>query len=147
MKYYVHSVRDFQGCTLRIENQLRMDFVKRVAIVVNMIPKGKVASYRQIAGLCGLPCHSRQVGHILGKGICLNNCVPVPAHRVVNSAGVLSGADSFETPDTQQKRLESEGVKFKKYRKLDMKIYRWEPNWDELIFMEELFSDTETDDK
>lgn len=67
----------------------------------------KVATYGQIALLCGKPKNARQVGYGLNKGLLGED---VPAHRVVNARGVLSGAAAFETFDMQKLLLEGEGV-------------------------------------
>ena len=65
-----------------------MDFYERAAIVCRSIPVGRVASYGQIALLCGKPKHARQVGYALNKG---KLGADIPAHRVVNGQGFLSG--------------------------------------------------------
>ncbi len=70
------------------------------------IPYGKAATYGQIALLCGMPKHARQVGYALRTGKAGEVC----AHRVVNARGILSGAASFDTPDQQKLLLEAEGV-------------------------------------
>ena len=64
-----------------------MDFYRRAALVCNKIPYGKVATYGQIALLCGKPKNARQVGYALNKG----RLGEVPAHRIINSKGILSG--------------------------------------------------------
>ena len=121
----------------------RIDFHKKVGIVVGMIPAGKVATYGQIAELIGLPGYSRHVGHALATGLKDEKGSPVPAHRVINSQGILSGADSFETATTQQDRLEAEGVAFKGWRKVELKEYQWRPTWDELLFIEDCLRNSE----
>ena len=84
-----------------------MDFYQRMRQVCLRIPYGKTASYGQIALLCGKPKNARQVGYALGRGLAGGD---VPAHRVVNAAGILSGASAFEYPDLQKMLLEEEGV-------------------------------------
>ena len=84
-----------------------MDFYKRMELVCQRIPRGKVASYGQIALLCGMPRHARQVGYALGKGLAGAEGV---AHRIVNARGILSGAAAFESPDLQKRLLEQENV-------------------------------------
>lgn len=84
-----------------------MDFYARMHIVLMAIPTGCVATYGQIAMLCGQPKNSRQVGYGLRHGLAGKN---VPAHRVVNAQGFLTGARSFEFPDLQKNLLEAEGV-------------------------------------
>lgn len=83
-----------------------MDFYKRMGIVCHAIPEGQVASYGQIALLCGKPRGARQVGY----GLRCNLAGRVPAHRVVNSKGELSGAQYFLTGEGQKMLLEQEGV-------------------------------------
>ena len=71
-----------------------MDFYKRVGIVCNAIPEGRAASYGQIALLCGKPRNARQVGYCLNRG----RAGKVPAHRVVNSQGYLTGGRILRAP-------------------------------------------------
>ena len=75
-----------------------MDFYKRLGIVCRAIPKGKVITYGQAALLCGFPKNARQVGYGLKKEL----AGEVPAYKVVNSKGILSGAASFDHPDLQR---------------------------------------------
>ena len=70
------------------------DFYRRAAIVCRRIPYGKTATYGQIALLCGKPRNARQVGYALNRGRLGDG---IPAHRVVNSRGILSGVAAFET--------------------------------------------------
>ena len=77
-----------------------------MGVVCRAIPAGRVATYGQIALLCGKPQCPRQVGTVLGRGA----GGEVPAHRVVNRQGYLSGAKSFLGPDIQRLSLEAEGV-------------------------------------
>ena len=83
------------------------DFYRRAAIVCRRIPYGKTATYGQIALLCGKPGNARQVGYALNRGRLGDG---IPAHRVVNSRGILSGAAYFETYDLQKLLLAEEGV-------------------------------------
>lgn len=101
-----------------------MDFYGRARLVCEKIPRGKVATYGQIALLCGRPKNARQVGYALNKG----KLGDVPAYRVVAGSGMLSGAASFETYDLQKILLESEGVEVwrtEKGWKTDLKKYGW----------------------
>ena len=84
-----------------------MDFYKRIGIVCRRIPEGKVATYGQVALLCGKPKNSRQVGYGLKHGLVGKN---IPSYRIVNSRGMLSGAAYFETYDMQKMLLEAEGI-------------------------------------
>ncbi len=71
------------------------------------IPQGKVATYGQIAMLCGKPRNSRQVGYGLRENLAGDD---VPAFRVVNSKGELSGANHFLIPGLQKTLLEEDEV-------------------------------------
>ena len=86
---------------------MSFDFYKRAAIVCRAIPYGKTATYGQNALLCGKPENARQVGYALNRGRLGEG---IPAHRVVNARGILSGAAAFETADMQKRLLEKEGV-------------------------------------
>ena len=88
-----------------------MNIYKRMEIVCRSIPYGKVASYGQIAFLCGAPRNARQVGYALRTDKLGKN---IPAHRIVNSKGQLSGAWHFGSSDLQKELLESEGIELYK---------------------------------
>lgn len=99
-----------------------MDFYKRVEYVCGQIPYGKAATYGQIALLCGVPTHSRQVGYALNKKL---TSPDIPAHRIVNHRGYLSGSASFTFPDTQESLLEEEGIPVTREHTIDLKKYGW----------------------
>ena len=67
----------------------KMTFYEKMAIVCRRIPRGTVATYGQIALLCGAPTHARQVGYGLKHDLAGED---IPVHRVVNAKGILSGA-------------------------------------------------------
>ena len=112
----------------RGEENIKTDFYQKVAAICRRIPRGKVATYGQIAYLCGKPRNARQVGYALSCRI----VEEVPAHRVVNSQGRLSGAAAFETPWTQRQRLEAEGVVMKEDGRIDLSIFGWRPSVEEM---------------
>lgn len=115
-----------------------MDFYKRMQLVCAQIPSGQVAAYGQIALLCGRPKHARQVGYALSH----NLVGDVPAHRIVNAKGILSGAMAFETPDLQKQLLEAEGVTVihtEKGWKADLKKYGWKNTIEEAEELYQLF--------
>lgn len=72
-----------------------MDFYQRVGIVCRAIPAGKVATYGQIALLCGKPRNARQVGYALNRG---RAGADVPAFRVVNGQGCSAAPRHFPDP-------------------------------------------------
>ena len=115
-----------------------MDFYKRVGVVCNCIPQGKVATYGQIALLCGKPRNSRQVGYALK----MNLAGDAPAYRVVNSKGILSGAFHFEMPDLQKILLTEDGVEVvwtSDGWKVDLKRYQWKNTMAEAEELKERF--------
>lgn len=99
------------------------EFRDLVFEIVNMIPKGRTTSYGAIARSIGYPFHSRMVGKVLADSTLQN----IPAHRVVNSHGKLSGKDAFKTPDTMRELLESEGVTVENNRIKNWRKVFWDP--------------------
>lgn len=88
---------------------------------VALIPVGKVASYGQIARLCGLPGYARFVGTTLRK---LPADTALPWHRVVNAQGRISFPPDSASYQRQQQRLQQEGVIFQQ-QKIDMRQFQW----------------------
>lgn len=102
-----------------------MTFYEKMRIVCQAIPEGTVATYGQIAMLCGAPKNARQVGHGLKNDLAGSD---IPAHRIVNGRGVLSGAGQFGIPGWQQSMLISEGIPvFEKAGEwsVDLRKYGW----------------------
>ena len=98
------------------------NFFHDVYAVVKLIPKGRVTSYGAIAHYLGAKSGARMVGWAM------HGCpVGVPAHRVVNSAGLLTGKHHFKKSDMMQKLLENEGVKVVKDKIADFKDLLWDP--------------------
>lgn len=98
-----------------------MDFYRRIGIVLRAVPEGHVITYGQAALLCGRPKNARQVGYALRN----DKAGPVPAHRVVNGQGYLSGAGSFDYPGLQKRLLEDEGVKVSADNRVDLGVFGW----------------------
>ena len=116
-----------------------MDFYQRMQQVCARIPYGKAVTYGQIALLCGLPNHARQVGYALSHDRAGKD---VPAHRIVNAKGILSGAMAFDTPDLQKTLLEKEGVAVKHTGegwRVDLKKYGWKHTLEEAEELYRLF--------
>lgn len=102
----------------------RSDNVQKILMVIGQIPKGKVATYGQIAKLAGIPRNSRQVGSVLrnlpvGSGI--------PWYRVVNSKGEISERGDGDCTRTQRDALEEEQVCFNERSRISLKEYGWDP--------------------
>lgn len=103
-----------------------MDFQEQVWEVVKLIPKGKVCSYGAIARYLSKIKASRMVGWAMNKSHQSNQ--NIPAHRVVNRNGILTGKNHFKTPLTMQQNLEQEGIKVKNDKIIDFDKYFWDPN-------------------
>jgi len=85
---------------------MKTSFFADVHEVARLIPNGRVTSYGAIANYLGLKSSARMVGWAM------NGCPPdVPAHRVVNRVGLLSGKNNFPLPNQMKELLEGEGIK------------------------------------
>lgn len=100
------------------------DFFQNVYEVVKLIPVGRVTSYGAIAGYLGSKRGARMVGWALGNSYTQQG---IPAHRVVNKAGVLSAKLLFETPTTMEDRLRNEGVEVRDDQIQNFEKYFWDP--------------------
>lgn len=100
-------------------------FFELVFEVARQVPKGRVTSYGAIAACLGTRLSARMVGWAM---FAAGPARPkVPAHRVVNSRGMLSGKHHFVPPSRMQELLEKEGVKVKKDMVVDFKKLFWDP--------------------
>ena len=106
-----------------------MSFFENVYEAVQLIPRGKVATYGQIARMIGAPRSSRAVGYALHA-----NPRPgvIPCHRVVNREGRLAPAFAFGGPEIQAQLLESEGVEVGEDFVVDLGKYLWQPSGQDL---------------
>jgi len=101
------------------------DFFNMVYQVVRLIPKGRVTSYGAIAKYLGSAGSSRVVGYAMNAAH--GQKPKVPAHRVVNRNGELTGKHHFETPYQMQELLEKEGVKVKDDKIINFEKHYWDP--------------------
>lgn len=102
------------------------DFYERVYEVVSKIPQGKVTSYGAIAHYLGVESGARMVGYAMNNYQSYNLGYELPAHRVLNRLGQLTGRAHFEG-DTMRERLVQEGVQFKEEYTVDMEKHFWNP--------------------
>ena len=101
-------------------------FFELVYEVARQIPKGKVTSYGAIANCLGTKLSARMVGWAMnGAGKIKPK---IPAHRVVNRNGMLSGKHHFGEPDAMEKLLKKEGIKVKDNTVVDFKKLFWDPS-------------------
>jgi len=95
-------------------------FAERVYAVVRAVPSGHVITYGAIARLLGEPRRAREVGWAMAAAP--GSMPPIPAHRVVNIRGELSGGDAFGGYAIQRARLEAEGVAFLVDGRVDLDV-------------------------
>ncbi len=95
---------------------------RRVYAVVRRIPRGRVATYGQVAELAGLGGHARQVGYALHA---LPAGTTVPWHRVINARGEVSRRSEPGAELSQRLLLEREGVRFDARGRVDLRRARW----------------------
>ena len=97
---------------------------QRIYAVVRRIPRGRVASYGQIAKLAGLPGRARQVGYAM---FALSKGTTVPWQRVINAQGRVSRRRVPGAELTQRMLLEREGVRFSPSGRIELRRFGWKP--------------------
>ncbi|WP_430399905.1 MGMT family protein [Flavobacterium sp.] len=108
------------------KNPNNENFFERVYEIARQIPYGKVTSYGAIAKALGAARSARMVGWAMNAS---HNMDDVPAHRVVNRLGLLSGKHHFGGTNLMQQLLESEGVEVVDNQIVDFQKYFWEPDF------------------
>ena len=103
------------------------NFFERVYVVVRQIPYGKVTSYGAIAKVLGTARSARMVGWAMNAA---HNLEDVPAHRVVNRKGLLTGKHHFEGTNLMQQLLENEGIVVIDNQIQNFDTVFWEPDLD-----------------
>jgi methylated-DNA-protein-cysteine methyltransferase-like protein len=93
--------------------------------VVSLIPRGRVATYGQIADIAGLPRRARMVGYAMRE---LPEGSDLPWHRVVSASGEISSRGCPSSEREQRQLLEAEGVTFGRGGRLSLSRYRWNPD-------------------
>ncbi len=101
------------------------DFFSKVYEVVKLIPPGKVTSYGAIARYLGSTGSARMVGWAMNASH--SHPEYVPAHRVVNRNGLLSGKHHFDTPNAMKELLENEGIRLNGDQIIDFEKHFWDP--------------------
>jgi len=96
----------------------------RIYAVVRRIPRGRVATYGQVAQLAGLAGHARQVGYALHA---MTTERSVPWHRVINARGEVSPRSDPGSDVAQRQFLEREGVVFDRSGRVDLARFQWRP--------------------
>lgn len=101
-------------------------FFDKVFSVVRLIPYGRATSYGAIAEYIGMKGSSRMVGWAMNASH--SQALPVPAHRVVNRNGDLTGKHHFPSPNLMEELLKSEGINVIDDRIVDFKKIFWNPS-------------------
>jgi methylated-DNA-protein-cysteine methyltransferase-like protein len=105
-------------------NKKNQDFFNKVYNITKKIPYGKVTTYGHIAEACGIKSAARTVGWAL------NGCgTDIPAHRVVNRYGALTGKIHFGDPNLMEELLKNEGIEFDKNGCVKLDKFLWVPKW------------------
>ena len=111
--------------TVKPSGKKEESFFEQVYEVARQIPRGRVTSYGAIANCLGTKLSARMVGWAMnGAGKVKPK---IPAHRVVNRLGILSGKHHFGEPDAMEKLLKKEGIKVKDDTIIDFQKYFWDP--------------------
>lgn len=100
-------------------------FPRRVYALVAEVPAGRVITYGAIARVLGDPRKAREVGWAMAAAP--ERSPPLPAHRVINARGELSGGPAFGGYAVQRALLEAEGVHFRPDGRVDLDQYLWLP--------------------
>tara|TARA_Y100000389_G_scaffold205102_1_gene263185 strand:- start:2944 stop:3282 length:339 start_codon:yes stop_codon:yes gene_type:complete len=103
----------------------KLNFFERVYEVVRKIPSGRVSSYGLIARYLGSPQSARMVGWAMNAS---HNIDDVPAHRVVNRLGLLTGKHHFEGTNLMQQLLENEGIEIEDNQIINFDQFLWDPS-------------------
>jgi|SRR5687768_12369444 len=111
--------------TVKPSGKKEESFFEQVYEVARQIPRGRVTSYGAIANCLGTKLSARMVGWAMNGA---SKVKPkVPAHRVVNRLGILSGKHHFGEPNAMEKLLKKEGIKVKDDTIIDFQKYFWDP--------------------
>tara|TARA_B100000575_G_scaffold125282_1_gene99918 strand:- start:665 stop:982 length:318 start_codon:yes stop_codon:yes gene_type:complete len=102
----------------------KSDFFQKVYDIVKTVPQGRVTTYGLIAKKLGMASSARTVGWALNAS---HNDSSIPAHRVVNRNGLLTGKHHFKGFDLMKQLLENEGIKVKDDKVIDFKVKLWDP--------------------
>ncbi len=99
------------------------NFYEKVHQIVQKIPYGKVTTYGIIAEYLGMKSSARMVGYAMNA----SHALKIPAHRVVNRNGLLTGKHQFATPTLMQELLENEGIVIENDKIVNFKNHLWTP--------------------
>ena len=101
-------------------------FFQKVYEVAKLIPYGRVTSYGAIAKYLGTGGAARMVGWAMSASLSAKEAIP--AHRVVNRLGLLTGKNHFGSPNMMKQLLENEGLKIENDKIIEFEKHFWDPN-------------------
>lgn len=104
------------------------NFFERVYVIAKQIPYGKVTSFGAIAKILGSARSARMVGWAMNAS---HGREDIPAHRVVNRNGLLTGKHHFDGTNLMQQLLESEGIQVVDNQIVDFEKHLWKPQFDD----------------
>ncbi|RYD54786.1 MAG: MGMT family protein [Sphingobacteriales bacterium] len=113
------------------QNKSKDDIYSVIYDVVRLVPKGRVTSYGAVAAAIGVKSGARMIGYALNH--CEGIKPKVPAHRVVNRNGQLTGKHHFDPPEKMQQQLEKEGIKVVDDVVQDFEQRFWDPSKDLIL--------------
>lgn len=119
------SKKSFKLKTVLPSGAKDISFFEQVFEVAKLIPKGKVTSYGDIANYLGTKSSARMVGWAMNAA---HSMPDIPAHRVVNRNGMLSGKMHFATPTKMEELLKKEKIKVINDQIVDFEKKRWDPS-------------------
>jgi methylated-DNA-protein-cysteine methyltransferase-like protein len=119
-----HSVGERGRRSVNLWQARMSETYQRIYQVVERIPRGRVATYGQIAKLAGIPGHARQVGYALSS---LSDGERVAWHRVINSRGEISARSEPNCERHQRALLEHEGIVFDEHSRVSLRRFLWQP--------------------
>jgi methylated-DNA-protein-cysteine methyltransferase-like protein len=121
---YLAKATPTGGFFLSLKVLKNKDFFQDVYDVVRLIPSGRVTSYGAIANYLG----SKQGARMVGWAMNASHVLPdIPAHRVVNRVGLLSGKHHFDGPNAMEQRLQAEGIQIVQNQIQDFQKVFWDP--------------------
>ena len=103
---------------------MKDNFFQNVYEVVRLIPQGRVTSYGAIGAYLGAKSSARMVGWAMNNA---HSMPDIPAHRVLNRQGLLTGRMHFVPPTQMQELLEAEGIKVSEDKVIEFEKYFWDP--------------------
>jgi methylated-DNA-protein-cysteine methyltransferase related protein len=109
-----------------IDNSKNYNFFQNVWDVARKIPKGRVTTYGAIANYLGAKSSARMVGWAMNGAFAVKP--KVPAHRVINRNGLLTGKVHFATPTLMEELLQKEGIKVENDKVVEFSKLFWDPN-------------------